>query len=70
LRNCANSLYICGAQYPLSANRINDLGAKKTGCESCPPEPALPAGDAPIAISGGAESSVYRLNPNVTFGFP
>jgi hypothetical protein len=32
LKNCANSLYICGVQAVFYTNKINNLAANKTGC--------------------------------------
>lgn len=37
LKNCANSLYICGANRVSCVNEINHLALEKTGCESCRP---------------------------------
>jgi hypothetical protein len=37
LKNCANSLYMCGAKAVCCVNKINNLAPKKTGCESCRP---------------------------------
>jgi hypothetical protein len=37
LKNCANSLYICGVNRVFCVNEINDLASEKSGCESCRP---------------------------------
>jgi hypothetical protein len=37
LKNCANSLYICGVNRIFCVNEINNLAPGKTGCESCRP---------------------------------
>jgi hypothetical protein len=37
LKNCANSLYVCGVNRVFCANEVNNLAPEKTGCESCRP---------------------------------
>jgi hypothetical protein len=37
LKNCANSLYVCGVNRVFCVNEINNLAPIKTGCESCRP---------------------------------
>jgi hypothetical protein len=38
LKNCANSLYICGVNRVFCVNKINNLAPQKSGCESCRPQ--------------------------------
>jgi hypothetical protein len=60
LKNCANSLYICGVNRVFYANKINELAPEKTGCESCRPSQPDPLGaeadgrGGPLAIEGAA----------------
>lgn len=40
LKNCANSLHVCGVNRVFCANKINNLATENTGCESCRPSQA------------------------------
>jgi hypothetical protein len=64
LENCANSLYVCGANRVFHVNKINDLVAEKTGCESCRPSqfPRPLFATCSASIRGTAMQSAAGLN--------